>query len=73
MRKGQIKRKVLQDGVDAAHALLELDSMRQYGLLEGGPTVNIERCYWMLERGKMYGVKPRADATLRLAAALMEG
>jgi hypothetical protein len=40
-----------QEAVDTAHFLLLLDSARQYGLVEGGPAVDIERCEAILKRG----------------------
>ena len=33
-----------QAAVDAAEALLVLDSMKQYGLIEGGPDTDLDRC-----------------------------
>lgn len=44
--------------VDAAEFFLAVDSCRQYGLLTGGPGVNVERCVGILERGKALGYKP---------------
>ena len=59
-----------QDAVDAAHGFLVLDSARQYGLVNGGPVVAVERCVVILRRGKARGITPRPDAVERLAAEL---
>jgi hypothetical protein len=50
-----------QDAVDGAQFYLHLDACRQYGLLTGGPEVNIERCEEILRRGDKLGYRP-ADA-----------
>jgi hypothetical protein len=47
-----------QEAVDAACFLLLIDSARQYGLITGGPTVNVSRCEDILERGRKQGVVP---------------
>lgn len=57
-----------QFAVDAAEALLQIDSARQYGLIEGGPVVVVERCVALLERGKQLGHVPAADAVERFVA-----
>lgn len=62
-----------QEAVDIAHAALALDAARQYGLVEGGPKVNVERCQEMLERGARTRIYPRADATDRFLRALLRG
>jgi hypothetical protein len=53
-----------QEAIDAAEFYLALDSARQYGLLTGGPTVNVERCIDILERGKRLGYRPANMTTL---------
>ena len=47
-----------QQAVDVAQFLLLLDSARQYGLIEGGPKVNLERAVTLIEKGKRRGVTP---------------
>jgi hypothetical protein len=54
-----------QDAVDAAHAALALESARMYGLVEGGPQVNVDRCVEIVDAGKERGVTPRDDAVER--------
>jgi hypothetical protein len=51
-----------QEAVDMAHACLALDSARQYGLVTGGPGVNVARCIDILDEGKRRGVAPSPDA-----------
>lgn len=64
-----------QTAVDAAHGSLALAAARDYGLVTGGPVVNVERCNQILERGAEMGVTPSPDAierfTLGLAAAAL--
>lgn len=55
-----------QEAVDLADALLMLDSARAYGLVTGGPAVNIERCDEILKRGHDLGFRPTKDAIKRL-------
>ncbi len=40
-----------------AEAMLQLDACKQYGLIEGGPKVNPDRCRELLERGAALGHK----------------
>lgn len=47
-----------------AYTLLCIDSARQYGLIEGGPQVNVEQCELIVERAKMRGIKPLFDHRL---------
>jgi len=47
-----------QSAADSADFLLLIDSARQYGLLEGGPEVNVVRCVAILERAADQGVFP---------------
>jgi hypothetical protein len=60
-----------QEAVDAAYGMLCLDSARQYGLIKGGPLVNVERCQELLHRGMKVGVKPAENSIERLAIELM--
>lgn len=47
-----------QEAVDAAEFYLALDSAHQYGLVEGGPQINVARCVKLLEKGKALGYQP---------------
>jgi hypothetical protein len=51
-----------QDAVDAAHALLIFDTARLYGLVTGGPKVNVELCVEIIEDGRNQGIEPRVEA-----------
>lgn len=48
-----------QEAVDTANFLLGVDSARMYGLLEGGPAVNVTRCEEILQRGRDLGYQPK--------------
>lgn len=47
-----------QSAVDAAEACLTLDSARQYGLVEGGPVIDVRRCRRVLREGRQRGIRP---------------
>ncbi len=47
-----------QEAVDVAHMLLTIDSARQYGLIKGGPAVNVDRCAEIIKRGAALGFVP---------------
>jgi hypothetical protein len=59
-----------RDAVDAAHALLTLETARLYGLVTGGPEVNVERCVEIIEDGRSRGILPRVDAVERMVAEI---
>lgn len=61
-----------QEAVDAAEGALALDAARQYGLITGGPTIDVQRCISILKRGKSRGVTPHPQAIERFAASLPE-
>ena len=44
-----------------AEALLVLDSARQYGLLAGGPVINVDRCVAIVDEGARRGCRPTDD------------
>lgn len=58
-----------QEAVDLASALLHLHSARAYGLVRGGPEINVERCEQLLAAGKQRGVAPSPDHVERFVAA----
>ena len=51
-------RRELQAAADAAEWALAVDSCRQFGLIEGGPEINVDRCLLILERAKTRGITP---------------
>lgn len=65
-------RKEWQAAIDAATGALALDSARQYGLVRGGPRVNVERCLEVLDAAKKKGMAASADAIERFMQALLE-
>lgn len=56
-----------QEAVDAAHACLALEAARLYGLVTGGPPVNVGRCEEILAQGRTRGYAPADDAVERFA------
>jgi hypothetical protein len=60
-----------QEAVDAAHALLCLDSARKYRLVTAGPEVDVDRCQEILSAGRnLLGIRPAPDCVERLIAEL---
>jgi hypothetical protein len=47
-----------QDAVDQAHFYLSLDDCKMYGLVTGGPIVNVERCREIIKKGAAIGILP---------------
>jgi hypothetical protein len=60
-----------QEALDLAHVLLCIDSAQKYGLIAGGPRVNVDRCCRLLDEGKRYGVTPAKDCVERLTKELL--
>lgn len=58
-----------QEVVDLAEGALALDSARSYGLVRGGPDVNVDRCVALLREGARRGYNPSVDAIERFALA----
>ncbi len=54
-----------QEAVDAAEAILLLDSARKYGLVTGGPIILVDRCDEILSRGRAMNVHPNRVAVDR--------
>ena len=49
-----------QAAADGAHTLLQVDACKQYGLITGGPTINVERCELILTGARIIrGIKPK--------------
>jgi len=53
-----------QEAVDLAELWLLVDSVRLYGLVAGGPDVDVARCEEILRAGADRGITPRPDAQL---------
>lgn len=61
-----------QETVDAADALLHIQSAEAYGFITGAPSVNVERCEQLLEAARRRGVTPSAGNIERYIAAYNE-
>lgn len=59
-----------QEAVDIAHAFVEIESARAYGLITGGPKIDVQRCLDLLGRGVGLGYRPSPGATERLLQEL---
>ncbi len=53
-----------QEAVDAAQFTLLVDAANQYGLIEGCPSINVERCEEILSRGAELGYEPAPTRAL---------
>ena len=47
-----------QEAVDLAEAAVRIDSARKYGLVAGGPAIDVARCETILTQGKLRGFAP---------------
>jgi len=47
-----------QEAVTSAHHFLLLDAARQYGLIEGGPRVNLDRCKSLIKQARKKKIQP---------------
>jgi hypothetical protein len=62
-----------QEAVDAAAGLRSIADCKMYGLIEGGPAIDVDRCDMMLEAGRVAGVfpsKPVSELALEMIAAI---
>lgn len=60
-----------QEAVDGAEFLLTLDAARQYGLITGGPKVNVARCLKIRSEGQRRGIRPSPDCIQRLTDQML--
>lgn len=51
-----------QEAADAANGALHLNSAREYGLVAGGPEVDVARCQFILDSAKRLGIVPSIDS-----------
>jgi hypothetical protein len=51
-------RRQWQVAVDTADACLAIDAARLYGLITGGPKIDVDRCAMILDLGKQKGIVP---------------
>lgn len=59
--------------VVAAAVWLRVDTARQYGLITGGPDIDVDRCVDLLERGRARGIRPTEAAVDRALAVIAAG
>jgi len=62
-----------QEAVDAAAGMRAIADCKMYGLIEGGPSINVERCDWILARGRRRNVTPSRsgkELAIELIAAI---
>jgi hypothetical protein len=62
-----------QEAVDAAAAARAIADCKMYGLIEGGPEINVRRCDEILWRGQKRGVtpsRPASELAIRLFRAM---
>jgi hypothetical protein len=62
-----------QEAVDLAEAHVLIESARQYGLITGGPKVNVLRCTELLDLGRRRGHRPGKEAVKRMIGELARG
>jgi hypothetical protein len=53
-----------QEAVDIAEFFLLLDSSNKYGLTQGGPGINVDRCEAILKEGRAIGYRPASAKDL---------
>lgn len=54
-----------QDAVDAAYFVQQIELARLFGLVTGGPEINLESCAEILEDGRELGILPRLEQISR--------
>jgi alkanesulfonate monooxygenase SsuD/methylene tetrahydromethanopterin reductase-like flavin-dependent oxidoreductase (luciferase family) len=59
-----------QDAVNAAHVLLLIEDARFYGLIAGGPVVDVERCEKILRDGAAQGITPQPGTVQEFVEAV---
>lgn len=60
-----------QEAVDGAEIMLMVESAKAYGLVEGGPAANVQRCEELLREGKRRAIYPQV--TDRKIVAFIRG
>ena len=58
-----------QEAVNLAHMWRMVEAARLFGLVTGGPKVNVARCDEIIERGKKHGIKPQDAVVGQMIAA----
>lgn len=61
-----------QEAVNAAEAMLELESAKLYGLITGGPAIDVARCEQIMQAGITRKVLPDKVAVRAFLDALID-
>lgn len=61
-----------QEAVDLAATHLRIDAARKYGIMTGGPEIDIERCVGLLKAGKEKGVTPSPGCVERILKQMVQ-
>ena len=61
-----------QEAVDLAEFYVCLDSAAKYGLVTGGPQINLERCEQILRDGRALGYRPSVNCVERILKAHLQ-
>lgn len=69
--RNPVTREEWQEAADFAEVLLTIDSARLYGLITGGPEVDLDRCRELLDRALELGISPRPDCIERVMPVLI--
>lgn len=62
-----------QEAVDLAETLLLIAAARDYGLIAGGPAINVDRCDQIRNAGARRGVVPDPDAVRAIVQTYARG
>lgn len=62
-----------QEAVDMAEAWLRIDSARAYGLVTGGPKVNVVRCRALIAQGLTRGFRPSQEKIDAILLGMAQG
>ena len=68
MSRDPTNRNEWREAVLAAEVMLRIDVARQYGIITGGPEVDVARCLEIIERGRATGYAA-TEAEIREALA----
>ena len=72
MRKDPTTPEEWQEAVDLAETYLRIDSARKYGLITGGPAIDLDRCEELLRAGKQKGVTPSPGCVERILKQMVQ-
>jgi hypothetical protein len=70
-KKRRVSKRKLREVALMAHAARALHDSKLYGLLEGGPDVNVERCDALIARATAAGISFKPSEITRAAVELV--